>query len=127
MRCEGVSCFNFFSSSVSSDKYKVWHDENNRQFVIQLDPKDEAVVANLTYEFEEEASGNDNKQSMVNLLSTNVPKSFEGQGIAKILAVAAFEHWANNDTRMKLTCWYLEGYLKRNPNLRYSKLVYPKL
>ena len=114
---------------MSSEKYNVWHDENKRQFVIQLDPKDEAVIANLTYEFEEEETPEQHltKQSFVNLLSTNVPKCYEGQGIAKILAIAAFEYCANNNRPMKLTCWYLEGYLRRNPNPRYNKLIHPKL
>ena len=112
---------------MSSEKFNVRHDEDNRQFVIHLDPKNKAVIANLIYEFEEEPSEKQTKQTIVNLLSTNVPKSYEGQGIAKILALAAFEHCANNNTPMKLTCWYLEGYLRRNPNPRYNKLIHPKL
>ena len=56
-------------------------------------------------------------------MSTNVPKEFEGRGIAKILAIAAFEHFSSIQTPMKLTCWYLDGYIKRNPNSKYSDLV----
>jgi len=115
------------SNGVPSEKYDVLHDEKNRQFVIQLDPKDEHVIANLTYEFEEETSEQETKKLILNLISTNVPKRFKGKGIAKILALAAFEHCANHNKRMKLTCWYLVGYLNRNPNPRYNKLVHPKL
>ena len=33
-------------------QYSVNHDEKTKQFIIQLDPNDEAVIANLTYQFE---------------------------------------------------------------------------
>ena len=98
------------------------HNKESQQFVIQLDPKDDTVIAYLKYEFENyNDSAKDTK--IINLLSTVVPKDQEGKGIAKILANAAFEHCAKNNLRMKLTCWYLEGYLKRNPNPRYDHLV----
>ena len=61
--------------------------------------------------------------SFIDLRSTVVPPAFEGQGIGKVLAKAAFEHCANNNLRMKLTCWYLDGLLTRHPEEKYSKLV----
>ena len=104
-------------------QYSVNHDEKIKQFIIQLDPNDESVIANLTYQFENHiVSGKETK--IVNLLSTNVPKEQEGKGIAKILANAAFEYCATNNLHMKLTCWYLEGYLKRNPSPRYNHLIF---
>ena len=102
--------------------YKVNHDEEAQKFIIQLDPKDETVIAYLKYEFEH-YNPSDNHRKIVNLLSTVVPKEQEGKGIAKILANAAFEHCARNNLYMKLTCWYLDGYLKRNPNPRYNHLI----
>ena len=59
----------------------------------------------------------------LDLRSTVVPPAFEGQGIAKILAKAAFDHCAQNGLKMRLTCWYLDGYLKRHPDEKYAKLV----
>lgn len=107
-------------------QYSVNHDEKTKQFIIQLDPNDEAVIANLTYQFENHTvSGTETKT--VNLLSTTVPKDQEGKGIAKILANAAFEYCAANNLHMKLTCWYLEGYLKRNPNPRFNHLIIDKV
>ena len=98
------------------------HNRETKNFVIQLDPKDETVIAYLKYEYE---NYNDSvrETKIINLLSTVVPKDQEGKGIAKILANAAFEFCATNNLHMKLTCWYLEGYLKRNPNPRYDQLV----
>ena len=111
--------FFHFCSTASSTKYSTYHDEQNRQFIIQLDPKDNTKIANLTYQFEEGTG----TPKFANLMSTNVPKEFEGRGIAKILAIAAFEHFSSIQTPMKLTCWYLDGYIKRNPNSKYSDLV----
>jgi hypothetical protein len=49
--------------------------------------------------------------------------SLTGQGIGKVLAKAAFDHCAEKDYKMKITCWYLDGYLKRHPEEKYMKLV----
>ena len=112
----------FFSQTKLNAKYEVYHDTKNRQFTIQLDPSDKSVIANLVYEFE-----NDKEGSTINLLSTNVPKIYEGKGIAKLLANAAFEYCSDKNLQMTLTCWYLKGYLERHPNARYNKLVNKKL
>ena len=61
--------------------------------------------------------------SFVDLRETVVPPAFEGQGIGKVLAKAAFEHCANNNLKMKLTCWYLDRLLKQHPDEKYSKLI----
>ena len=114
-----LNIFFRFCSTASSTKYSTHHDEQNRQFIIQLDPKDNTKIANLTYQFEEGTG----TPKFANLMSTNVPKEYEGKGIAKILAIAAFEHFSSIQTPMKLTCWYLDGYIKRNPNSKYSELV----
>ena len=111
-----------FSGGSFQTNYVVKHEKEAQQFTIQLDPKDETVIAYLKYEFEHgKESNGDNK--IVNLLSTVVPKDQEGKGIAKILANSAFEYCATNNLRMKLTCWYLVGYIKRNPNPRYNDIV----
>ena len=95
------------------------HDQEYRKFVIYLDPNDNTVIAYLNYEFEEVKG----EGKSINLISTNVPREYEGKGIAKLLANAAFDYCADNDIRMTLSCWYLDGYLKRNPNPRYNRLV----
>ena len=60
---------------------------------------------------------------VVDLYTTVVPKSMEGQGIGKLLAEAAFGFCQENNLKMKLTCWYLDGYLKRHPKKEYQDLV----
>ena len=114
--------FLHFSGGSFQTNYLVKHEKEAQQFTIQLDPNDETVIAYLKYEFENgKVSNGDNK--IVNLLSTVVPKDQGGKGIAKVLANSAFEYCATNNLRMKLTCWYLDGYLKRNPNPRYDNIV----
>ena len=118
-----VHCLFFCSNTKFPEQYRVHHDDKNRQFIIQLNPNDKSVIANLIYEFEMV----EKEVSSINLLSTNVPKDYEGKGIAKLLANAALDYCANNDLQMTLTCWYLEGYLQRNPNPRYNSLVKEKM
>ena len=59
----------------------------------------------------------------LDLQHTGVPKSLEGRGIGKVLANEAFEYCHQNGFKMKLSCWYLEGYLQRHPVEKYSKIV----
>ena len=57
------------------------------------------------------------------LYTTVVPPGFEGKGIAKLLALEAFQFCRESGSRMKLTCSYLDGYMKKNPDSPYSQLV----
>jgi len=59
--------------------------------------------------------------NQVDMYTTVVPKELEGRGIAKLLAVKAFNFAVDNDIKMRLTCWYLAGYLERNPEQKYLK------
>jgi len=59
----------------------------------------------------------------VNMYTTVVPTSLGGKGVAKLLATAAFAWAVENNLEMKLTCWYLAGYLKRNPREDVIKLL----
>lgn len=108
------------NNASSLPEYRVHHDQENRQFVIHLDPNDKTAIAHLNYQVEEDV---ERGGKLFNLVSTNVPTKYEGRGIAKLLANTAFDYCADNGARMTLTCWYLDGYLKRNPNPRYNKLV----
>jgi len=57
------------------------------------------------------------------MYTTVVPTSLGGKGVAKLLATAAFAWAVENNLEMKLTCWYLAGYLKRNPREDVIKLL----
>ena len=59
----------------------------------------------------------------MDLYHTGVPKEFEGRGLAKKLAAAAIGHFTEEKVKMRLSCWYLEGYAKKNPNAETDKLL----
>ncbi len=59
----------------------------------------------------------------MNLYETLVPKKREGRGVGKLLANEAFEHCRKGQIRMRLSCWYLAGYLQRHPREEWSSLV----
>jgi predicted GNAT family acetyltransferase len=100
-------------STLSSPSPAVQHAEEAGQFFLDIGKGERAV---LRYRPLPTSDGLD-------LYSTTVPPAHEGKGLAKILAVAAFEHCAENNLKMKLTCWYLDGYLRRHPDERFNSLV----
>ena len=51
----------------------------------------------------------------VDMFETFVPPSLRGKGVAKRLADAAFSWAVDNKMKMRLSCWYLAGYLERHP------------
>jgi len=50
----------------------------------------------------------------VDLFTTQVPVSLEGRGIAKLLTEAALTYARENGLKVKPSCWYVDGYLKRH-------------
>ena len=40
-----------------------------------------------------------------------------------MLAKAALSHCVEQQWKMKLSCWYLEGYAKKHPNPEVDKLL----
>ena len=62
-------------------------------------------------------------QTRVDMFTTQVPPSLGGRGVAKILAEAAFAWALENKIKMRLSCWYLSGYLKRHPREDVQNLV----
>ncbi|RWS17611.1 protein GTLF3B-like protein [Dinothrombium tinctorium] len=97
------------AANFSTDALKAVHNQSANEFYIQLG-KDKAV---LNYEYLD--------RNKVELYHTEVPSELQGKGIAKILAkasfsVTAFDFVVDNNLQMKVTCTYLQKYLKDNPN-----------
>ena len=57
----------------------------------------------------------DSDKGTVDMFETFVPPSLRGRGVAKLLADAAFDWAVENKMKMRLSCWYLSGYLERHP------------
>jgi len=99
---------------MSGSEISVTHDAKKKVFVIDTPGHDRSF---LEYDF------TDSNGTTVDMFETYVPETLRGQGVAKHLADAAFEWAVKNKIKVKLSCWYLDGYLKRHPRNDISDLV----
>ena len=93
---------------------EVDHDEDRHMFIISTPGHDNSFL-------EYEPASSDPRS--VDMFETFVPPSLRGRGVAKLLADAAFDWAVKNSVRVKLSCWYLEGHLKRHPRPDVEKLL----
>lgn len=107
-----VSRLSSTSSSPASSSPPVLHSASDLEFTITFPTH---TPAYLKYRY--------TTPSTVNMYTTVVPTSLEGKGVAKLLANAAFDWAVEQNLELKLTCWYLSGYLKRNPREEVLKLI----
>ena len=126
-----MSLYNAIPSSVlvASEKYKmipstqkkffsslpeigVIHNPDDNIFTLSYANHDTAY---LKYRYMESGK--------VDMFTTVVPNTLGGKGVAKILADAAFNWAVKNNVKMKLSCWYLSGYLKRHPREDVQSLL----
>jgi predicted GNAT family acetyltransferase len=88
----------------------VQHNEKDKEFFILMG-QDKAM---LNYEYI--------GKNKVDLWHTEVPDVFRGKGVAKLLAKSAFDFVVDKDLKMKVSCTYLQKYLKETgPDERYLK------
>jgi len=93
-----------FCRSFASQNIEVHHDKVGRKFTIDVEGHDTAFLKYTQL-----------SSDSVDMYTTVVPTSLEGRGIAKLLANQAFQFARENELSMKLSCWYLAGYLQRHP------------
>ncbi|CAG0884195.1 unnamed protein product [Darwinula stevensoni] len=91
-----------------SPAHQVVHDNGRQQFVVILSDRDRAFI-----------NYNILPSGVLDLFHTEVPEAYRGQGIAKVLAKEAFDYVVANGLRMRLTCWYLQKFLRDNPTQEY--------
>ncbi|XP_030646442.1 protein NATD1 [Chanos chanos] len=104
-----------FCVSGSELKLNVLHDRQNQCFTINLDNAGSTESAILRYNHE----GN----GRIHLLSTTVPESFRGRGVAAHLAKAAMDFVVNENLKANVSCWYIKKYVDENPHLGYKNHV----
>ena len=92
----------------------VLHKPDQRMFTLDYDGHDTAFL---------EYQHISDDPLTVDMFETFVPPTLRGQGIAKLLADAAFNWAVANNVQLKLSCWYLEGYLQRHPRPDVTKLL----
>ncbi|KAJ8345584.1 hypothetical protein SKAU_G00297770 [Synaphobranchus kaupii] len=56
----------------------------------------------------------------VNLLTTNVPVAFRGEGVAALLAKSALDFVVKENLRARISCWYIRKYISENPMSEYE-------
>ncbi|XP_075880031.1 protein NATD1 [Nelusetta ayraudi] len=97
----------------SDSQIHVEHDKKGRQFVIRLNGSHDRAV--LLYEYI--------GKKLVDLQHTEVPDAYRGRGIAKHLAKAAMDFVVEEDLKAHLTCWYIQKYVKENPQPQYLEHI----
>ncbi|XP_067089472.1 protein NATD1-like [Osmerus mordax] len=107
------SPFSAFSMTRSGSDLAVEHDRNNLCFTITLDGAAEHLdSAVLRYKFTGEKE--------VDLVSTTVPESFRGKGVAATLSKAALDFLVKEKLKAHVSCWYIKKYIEENPHLGYK-------
>ncbi|XP_029914288.1 protein NATD1-like [Myripristis murdjan] len=105
-----------FSAVTSSGGVTVRHDRENRRFTVSLGSgAGLGECAVLRYRFTGEKE--------VDLMSTNVPESFRGRGVAAVLSKAAMDFLVDENLKARVSCWYIKKYIEENPQLGYKDLV----
>ena len=86
------------------------HDIAKSQFFIILD---HGITAYIKYKVL--------PHNGIHFLTTQVPESHKGQGLAKILVKDALNFCVTNKIYFKSSCWYINAYIGRNPSKSYNK------
>ncbi|CAM4418697.1 unnamed protein product [Leuciscus chuanchicus] len=90
----------------------VIHDRQNQRFTITLDCDGAASSAVLKYTITHD--------QLVELMSTEVPQSHRGKGVAAHLAKAALDFVVEENMKARISCWYIRKYVDENQHLRYQ-------
>ncbi|XP_041633994.1 protein NATD1-like [Cheilinus undulatus] len=103
-----------FSTLTSGQSLAVEHDRHNQRFTVApgSGTDDHAV---LHYRFT-------GKQE-VDLMSTYVPETFRGRGVAALLSQAALEFVVEENLKAHVSCWYIKKYIEENPEHRYKECI----
>ncbi|CAJ1075904.1 protein NATD1-like [Xyrichtys novacula] len=106
-----------FSSVTSSHSLMVDHDRTNRRFTVNpgsgsVAPEDQALL-NYRYTGDRE----------VDLMSTYVPETFRGQGVAALLSKAALDFVVEENLKAHVSCWYIKKYIEENPEYPYKERI----
>ncbi|XP_055079414.1 protein NATD1-like [Periophthalmus magnuspinnatus] len=103
-----------FCTTVSRKMCGLWvrHDRENQRFTVAPDSGQEAV---LSYRF--------TGDKQVELMSTFVPESYRGRGLAALLSMAALDFVVEEQLTAQVSCWYIHKYLQENPMKKYTDLI----
>uniref|UniRef100_A0A8C7H5P8 Protein NATD1 n=1 Tax=Oncorhynchus kisutch TaxID=8019 RepID=A0A8C7H5P8_ONCKI len=104
-----------FSVLSPNTDLRVKHDRHNLCFSINLDGEGHQDSAVLRYKF--------TSKKEVDLLSTYVPESFRGKGVAALLSKAAMDFLVEENLKAHISCCYIKKYVEETPLLGYKDLI----
>ncbi|XP_056609323.1 protein NATD1 [Triplophysa dalaica] len=90
----------------------VIHDRQNQRFTIACDADEKSVLKYIS-----------RGDGQVELISTEVPESHRGKGVAAHLAKAALDFVIEEDLKARISCWYIRKYVDENPHLGYRAYI----
>ncbi|XP_073699810.1 protein NATD1 [Garra rufa] len=93
----------------------VIHDRPNQRFTVALDCGGAVSSAVLKYTVSHD--------QQVELISTEVPESHRGKGVAAHLAKAALDFVVEEKLTARISCWYIRKYVDENPHLGYQAYI----
>uniref|UniRef100_A0A3Q3VJ13 Protein NATD1 n=1 Tax=Mola mola TaxID=94237 RepID=A0A3Q3VJ13_MOLML len=105
------AAFSSLSSGLTAE-----HDQQNRRFTVRPDRAPDCAV--LRYRFTGDKE--------VDLMSTFVPETFRGRGVAALLSQAAMDFVVEEKLRARVSCWYIKKYIEEDP-LQLLPLVLERL
>ncbi|XP_072298234.1 protein NATD1-like [Eucyclogobius newberryi] len=94
-------------------RLEVRHDREQQRFTVTDSGEGEDAV--LSYRF--------TADSEVELVSTFVPESSRGKGLAALLSKAALDFVVDEQLTARVSCWYIHKYLQENPLKKYTELI----
>ncbi|GAA6222073.1 protein NATD1-like [Lates japonicus] len=105
-----------FTSLSSGCRLMVEHDRQNQRFTVTPGSGAGAhECAVLSYKFTGDKE--------VDLMSTYVPETFRGQGVAALLSQAAMDFLVEENLKAHVSCWYIQKYIEEHPLQHFKDLV----
>ncbi|XP_071321149.1 protein NATD1-like [Trachinotus anak] len=92
------------------------HDRHNLRFTVFPGSDSGArECAVLNYRFTGEKE--------VELMSTYVPETFRGQGVAALLSQAAVDFLVEENLKARVSCWYIKKYIEDHPLQQFKDCI----
>ena len=105
-----VSCF-----AESTEDEIVQHDFAKKEFQMLTSDGSKAYVKYQVLSDRE-----------LHFLTTQVPASQQGKGLGAVLVKAALDFCVKEQMKFRSSCWYIDGYLAKNPTRSYRQLFVGK-
>ena len=93
---------------MQKDEISVIHNTGKKRFEVNLN----SHTAELNYHL---------RDNVIIFTHTGVPPALEGQGIGSLLVKTGLEYAKQNNLKVQVLCWFVDGYIQRHAE--YQGLV----